>query len=462
MKGFTKNEQIEMKKEGSTAFAWFHASSVNGSVMWMGAVVASYFSVHLTDDLKISAAAASLIMLIASLWDAINDPIMGVIADRTKTKWGRYRPYFLIAPVLITLFGVLIWVNPGFTGNGLFFYVLVTYIGWGMTITMYTMPQYAVLPAVIRDTRRRNMIIAMGAGCCAFAFTMGNTFTPNIVAFLSNLGFNNPYVPYMLVLGALSFISFWGLFATAKEKYLTPIQNENAFGLILIVLKHKEIYPNIIAWIMASMGYGMMFSTSVYYMMYYYERPDLITVYMGVISISALISMSVLMPIFLKVFKTGQKALVVSQVSSIVTYIILFFFGKTNFTFLCIVTFISCALASMQNALVNVLVNDCIDFIQYKDGISANGVVSSIKGFSQKCGSTVVSSGILAILSLAGYIPGAVGQQNESTMFALNFLKFGLPCITGGILICCVAFNPFAKYYEQIDEMKKNMKVMEE
>ena len=457
-----KNRQTEMKKEGSTAFAWFHASSVNGTVMWMGAVVASYFSVHLTDDLKLPAASASLIMLIASLWDAINDPVMGVIADRTKTKWGRYRPYFAIAPILITLFGVLIWVNPGFTGNALFLYVLLTYIGWGMTTTMYTMPQFAVLPAVVRDTQRRNAIIAMGAGCCAVAFTMGNTFTPNITAFLSNLGFENPYVPYMLVLGALSFVSFWGLFATAKEKYLTPIQKENPFRSIAIVLKHKEVYPNIIAWLMASMGYGMMFSTSVYYMMYYYERPDLITIYMGVISVAALISMSVLMPIFLKVFKTGQKALVVSQVSSIVTYIILFFFGKSNFAFLCVMTFISSSLASMQNALVNVLVNDCIDFVQFKDGISANGVISSIKGFSQKCGSTVVSSGILAILSLSGYVPGAVGQQNDTTMFALNFLKFGLPCITGVILILCVAFNPFAKYYDQIDEMKKNMKGIDE
>ena len=457
-----KNRQTEMKKEGSTAFAWFHASSVNGTVMWMGAVVASYFSVHLTDDLKLPAASASLIMLIASLWDAINDPVMGVIADRTKTKWGRYRPYFAIAPILITLFGVLIWVNPGFTGNALFLYVLLTYIGWGMTTTMYTMPQFAVLPAVVRDTQRRNAIIAMGAGCCAVAFTMGNTFTPNITAFLSNLGFENPYVPYMLVLGGLSFVSFWGLFATAKEKYLTPIQKENPFRSIAIVLKHKEVYPNIIAWLMASMGYGMMFSTSVYYMMYYYARPDLITIYMGVISVAALISMSVLMPIFLKVFKTGQKALVVSQVSSIVTYIILFFFGKSNFAFLCVMTFISSALASMQNALVNVLVNDCIDFVQFKDGISANGVISSIKGFSQKCGSTVVSSGILAILSLSGYVPGAVGQQNDTTMFALNFLKFGLPCITGVILILCVAFNPFAKYYDQIDEMKKNMKGIDE
>lgn len=458
----TAKTKAAQEKEGSTAFAWFHATSVSGSAMAIAAVIASYFSVHMTDDLHMAPAAASLIMFIATLWDAINDPMMGVIADRTHTRFGRYRPYFLFAPVLLTLFAVLIWINPGLGATGTFVYVLLTYIGYGMTVTMYTMPQMAVLPAVVRSTQRRNTIIGMGAGVTAAAFTIGNTFTPQIKAFFTGLGFKNPYIPFMLILGGLSFISFWGLFATSKEKYLTPISKDNPMKLIGTVLKHKEVWPNILAWIMASMGYGMMFSTSVYYCMYYLARPDLISMYMGVISIAALVSMVVLMPVFLRVFKTGQKALLVSQALSIACYIILFFTGKSNFVWLCVMTFISVCFAAMQNALVNVLVNDCIDFVMLKDGISANGVISSIKGFAQKCGNTVVTSGILAALGAAGYVAGAVGQQNEATMFTLNFLKFGAPCITGIVLILCVVFNPFQKYYGQIEEMKKNLKSIDE
>lgn len=448
-------------KEDSKAFVWFHASSVNGAAMCMGAVVASWFSVHMTDDLKLAPAAASLIMFIATFWDAVNDPLMGVIADRTNTRWGRYRPYFLAAPILITLFGTLIWVNPHLGPSGTFAYVLLTYIGFGMTSTMYTMPHVAILPAAVSDTGKRNSIIALGASWTAASFTIGNTFTQQITGFFSGLGFRNPYIPFMLILGALSAVSFWGLFATSRERYLTPIKKENPFRSVGLVLKHKEVWPNILAWIMASMGYGMMFSTSVYYMMYYYERPDLITIYMGLISIAALVSMMVLMPLFLRIFKTGQKAIVVSQILSIICYVILFFFGKTSFVFCAVLTFISVSFAAMQNALVNVIVNDTIDFIQLKEGISANGVIASIKGFALKCGNTMVSSGILAVLSLTGYAAGAVGQQNGATMFALNFLKFGAPCITGLILILCVWFNPFAKYYGEIEEMKKKMRQSE-
>lgn len=449
-----------VKDEVGSAFKWFHATSVNGGAMLMAAVIASYFSVYMTDTLKVPAAAASAIMFVATLWDAINDPMMGVIADRTKSRWGRYRPYFIFAPILLTFFATMIWVDWGFKSTSIkIAYVLIMYIGYGMTVTMYTMPQMAILPAAVRSNQQRNMIISMGAGVCAAVFTIGNTFTPNITGFFNSLGFKNGYVTLMLIAGVFAFISFWGLFATSKgkEKYLVDPEAEHPLKGIGRILKYKEVWPNIIAWIMASMGYGMMFSTSVYYMMYYWARPDLITVYMGVISVGALVSMVVLMPIFLKVFKTGQKAILVSQVASAILYIILFFFGKTNFTFLCVLTFFSACTSSMQNALVNVLVNDTIDFIMLKEGKSSNGVISSIKGFAQKCGNTIVSSGILAVLSASGYIAGAIGQQPESTMFALNFLKFGAPTLTGIILIICVVINPMNKYADEIAAMKVKM-----
>jgi len=454
-----KVNQKKSNSEVSTAFKWFHATSLGGSAMIFTAVLASYLSVYMTDTLKIPAATCSVILFIATLWDAINDPIMGIIADNTHTKWGRYRPYFIFAPIFLTFFGTMVWVDWGFASTtAKAVYILIMYIGWGMTVTMYTMPQMAILPAAVKRDQERNLIITMGAGCTAIAFTVGNTFTPNITAFFENKGFSNGYVPYMLIAGALSFVSFWGLFKTSKgqEKYLVEPEKNPLKGLGS-VLRHKEVYPNIIAWICASMGYGLMFSSSVYYMMYYYERPDLIGAYMGVISIGALLSMVVAMPIFLKIFKTGQKALLVSQVTSIILYIILFFFGKSSFTLLCILTFVSSVTSAMQNALVNILVNDTIDFVMYKEGKTANGLVSAIKGFAQKCGTTVSSSGILAILAISGYVAGAIGQQPESAMFALNFIKFGVPCITGLAVILCVVFGPINKYKTKIDEMKAKM-----
>ena len=121
-----ENNSVTKKSEVSTAFKWFHATSVSGSAMLIAAVLASYLSVYMTDTLQIPAATASLIMFIATLWDAINDPMMGVIADNTNTKWGRYRPYFVVAPILLTFFGTMVWVDWGFaTSTAKAIYILI-------------------------------------------------------------------------------------------------------------------------------------------------------------------------------------------------------------------------------------------------------------------------------------------------------------------------------------------------
>jgi len=460
------NLGVKEKSEVGMGFKLFHASSVNGGAMIIAATLASYLSVYMTDTLGIPAATASVIMFIATLWDAINDPMMGIIADRTHSRWGRYRPYFIFAPILLTFFGTMVWVNWGFTSTmAKAVYVLIMYIGYGMTVTMYTMPQMAILPAAVKKDKERNAIITLGAGFCAAAFTIGSSFTGRFTSFFEGIGFSNGYVPYMLICGALAFVSFWGLFIKSKgqEKYLTKVETGNPIKGIGMVLKHKEVWPNIVAWVMASLGYGLMFSSSVYYVMYYLARPDLIETYMLVVSIGALVSMIVAMPIVLKFTGgSGQKSLLISQVATIVCYVILFFFGKTNFVFLCVMTFIATTVSSMQNALVNVLVNDTIDFIQLKEGKSANGLISSIKGFAQKCGNTLTSSGILAVLAISGYVANAVGEQPDSAMFAINMLRFGIPSITGLVLILCVVFGPINKYRGQIQEMKEKMQAADE
>ncbi|MET3557435.1 Na+/melibiose symporter-like transporter [Streptococcus rupicaprae] len=436
-------------------FAFFHATSVSGPAMVIAAAMASFLSIHMTDNLGISATSGALIMLIATLWDAINDPMMGVLADRTKSKWGRYRPYFLPAPLLLTFFATMVWVVPDFSASGKWWYFLLMYIGYGMTVTMYTMPQMAILPAHVKEDRNRNLIISLGAGATAISFTIGSSFGMDIKAwFEATLGVSNGYIPFMLILGALSCVTFWGLFGSAKEKYIEPLPDRPLSEDLKRILKHKELAPFIVVWVLASLGYGLGFAASVYYVMYYWARPDLIGRYMAFTSPAGIISMMVVMPLVLKYLKTAQKALAFSVFASGIFFVALFFFGKTNFILLVVLSFAAAMFSTMQNALVNVLVNDAIDYIQFTEGISANGVISSIKGFAQKCGNALTNSGVLFVLGLVGYVPNAIGQQNEATMFAINFLRFGAPVVIGLIMLLALRFNPVDKHREDIAAMK--------
>ncbi|MCC8101365.1 MAG: MFS transporter [Clostridiales bacterium] len=169
--------------------------------------------------------------------------------------------------------------------------------------------------------------------------------------------------------------------------------------------------------------------------------------------------MMVLMPIFLRKFKTGYQALIVSQILTIACYVILFFTGRLNFWYCCILSFVATAVGAMVNALVNVLVNDTIDFILLKEGKQLNGIVSSVKGFAQKCGNTVTSSGILAIIAVAGFSTdyGIFGQPASATT-SINIARFAVPALVSVVILVIMMFYPLKKYFPEIAAMKEKMR----
>ena len=125
------------------------------------------------------------------------------------------------------------------------------------------------------------------------------------------------------------------------------------------------------------------------------------------------------------------------------------------------VSFIATLFATSSQAFVGMLINDTIDYIQLKEGVSLNGTIAAIKGFAEKCGSTLNSSGVLAMLAVTGYVAGAVGGQPESALMGIRTLRFGIPTITGIIIIICLMFYPVAKHYGEIKKMKDEMKANE-
>lgn len=462
------------KKKGlSKAFVWFHATSVNGGAMAIAATIASYFSLYVQEEIGITAAQLAVILFICTLWDAINDPMMGVICDTMNPRWGRYRTWFTFTPVFLLVDMFLLFSNPGFIQGSVTtkcIYVCVTYMFYGMIVTAYTMPQMAILPAMTLDDQERNDVVAKGAGVCALMFTIASTFSTQLVQIFGS------YRNLMCTYAVFAIISFWGLYKTSEERYVTPkAKGEGGMKQLVFVFRHKEIWPVMIVWCLAAVSYGFMFTSSVYYAQYILagQRVDFATMdeatigatiggtistYMGFISMGALFSMMVLMPIFLKKFKTGYKAMIVSQILTVVCYVLLFFTGRMNFMYCCVLSFIATLVGAMVNALVNVLVNDTIDFIILKEGKQLNGVVSSVKGFAQKCGNTITNSGMLAILAICGFDAqaGPFGQT-PTAITGTNVVRFLVPAIVSAVILVIMIFYPLKKYLPEIAEMKAKM-----
>ena len=464
---------IREEDKVSKKFVWFHATSVNGGAMCIAATIASYFSLYVQETIGITAAQLAVILLICNIWDAINDPLMGVICESTRPKWGRYRTWFIFTPIVLMVDMWFLFSNPAFLAAspmGKCVWTCGWYMLYGMCVTAYTMPQMAILPAMTMSDEIRNDVVAKGAGVCALAFTICSTFATQLVQIFGS------YRTLMLFFSVLAIISFWGLYKYSEEKYVME-SSEGSGGLkqLVYVFRHKTVWPVLLVWVAASVSYGFMFTSSVYYAQYVWAplRVDFATMsedqiggviggtistYMGFISVGALISMMVLMPVFLKIFKSGWKTMLWSQILTVAFYLILFFTGRMNFMYCCVMSFLATLVGAMVNAVVNILVNDTIDYIMLVEGKQLNAVVSSVKGFAQKCGNTMVNSGMLAILAIAHFDAqlGPFGQP-DSAVTATNVVRFLIPAIVSGIIIIVMVFYPIRKYFPQIAEMKAKM-----
>ena len=472
----TKAVKLPNKNEGKlpTAFKWFHATSVNGGAMAIAATIASYFSLYAQETIGITAAQLAVILLICNIWDAINDPLMGVLCESKTTRWGKYRPWFTFTPIILMIDMWFLFSNPSFiqaSPMGKCIWTCGWYMVYGMVVTAYTMPWQAILPAMTLDDDERNKVLTLGAGVCALMFTIASTFSTQLVQIFGS------YRTLMVFYSVFAIISFWGLFVTSEERYVMKNDGDGGLKQLVFVFRHKEVWPVILVWVCASVSYGFMFTSSVYYAQYIWAPirfgaamaaggevdagaiiGGTISTYMGFISVGALVSMMVLMPVFIRFFKTGWKTMLWSQILTVVLYLLLFFTGRMNFMYCCVMSFLATMVGAMVNAVVNIIVNDTIDFVMLKEGKQLNAVVSAVKGFAQKCGTTLVNSGMLFILALAKFDAqlGPFGQR-ESAITATNVVRFLVPAAVSGIIILVMLFYPIRRFFPAIAEMKAKM-----
>lgn len=121
-------------------------------------LVGSFLMLYLTDTLYLAPAFVGILFLVARIWDAINDPIMGMIVDNTRTKYGKFRIWLVVGTLLNSVVFVLLFSSFGLTGTSLYVYVAVMYILYGMTYTVMDVPYWSWLPNLTNDPHEREKV----------------------------------------------------------------------------------------------------------------------------------------------------------------------------------------------------------------------------------------------------------------------------------------------------------------
>ena len=180
---------------------------------------ASYVLYYFQDVLGVSAVAMGVILMAARVFDAFNDPIMGVIVAKTNTKWGKFRPWLMIGTLTNAVILFLMFAAPPkLDGPGLVAYAAVTYILWGVTYTMMDIPYWSMIPAFTKSGKEREGLTTLARSCASVGSAIVIVFTMMIV---HAIGGNNELVgfKYFALIVAILFVVFITITCIAiKEK----------------------------------------------------------------------------------------------------------------------------------------------------------------------------------------------------------------------------------------------------
>lgn len=389
--------------------------------------IGSYLSVFYTDVVGMAPAAASAIMLIAKIWDGVNDPMFGAIAERTNTSKGRFRPYiFYGAPVLAVL-SVLAFTTFG-SGTTAIIYAAVTYIACGMAYTVVNL-SYGSLSTVMttdpEDIAQLNSFRMMGTNLSAVSL---NAITPVLlVKFSGGEQYTaGAYTKCAIIFAICAMPLFYFLYANCKEvirpavsatkvPVSTSIKNVLSNGPLMLIFAIQ---------LLAMTAFFGRMGVVIYYLLYNVQRFDLISAFMSLPSVFTIIGIMATKNFMVKVGK--KKMAAIGYIGSAASLVGIYLVGWTNIPVLlvlhCLYGFF-CFSFPVPMAMVP----DAINYQQDKTGVRADGTSYATVSLSTKFGSAFGVSGALIIMGAMGYVANA--QQTAQAMGGINLtvnLIFGL------------------------------------
>lgn len=415
-------------------------------------IISTYLMLFYTNILGISAFAGGMIMMGTKIWDAVNDPIMGVIADKTKSRWGKYRPYILFVPPLLAIFGVLVFIPVNFSNVGKVTWAAVTYVIMSMLSTAFNIPVLSLMPTLTKNPKERSALATCQTFFTTLAVVLGSTFAYPLIKLLgggsetSNLAKGYPWA--MAVAGIILIASGWTTFISTREEIETTQVESLKITQRFRNLLHKPFAAvegiNFLFTLAMSVGNAM----GSYYVLYVLNNEALLSIYMFIMTI-AMTCVTVIIPSVLKRL-SREKALVMFLLIGIASHVSMFILGDKNIPLLLVLTFVGSACSFAPATIVTIMCTDVSDYTFYRTGRREDGVMYSINNLTAKI-AQAINSGLLGILLSACGFDAALSVQSASTITGLNIMRYLYPIIPfAGAIIFALIYPLKGKMLEDV------------
>jgi GPH family glycoside/pentoside/hexuronide:cation symporter/probable glucitol transport protein GutA len=410
--------------------------------------------VFFTDVFGIGGGAAGLIMMFTRIWDAVNDPMMGVVADRTRTRWGRYRPWLLFLAVPIIIFLALNFSAPDLSPAGKIVYASITYVLMSMAFTAVDIPYWTLPAAMTQDVGKRTAIYTISrTSTTVSSLVVGIVAIPLVIA-LGGGDMARGYFITALVIGVLGAIFYLCGFKLIREHVTPPPVEKFSFSEAARVITQNK--PLLLILLSMFIAFGLTFLRTnmlIYWVQYNIGSLEMVALF-NLLSLPAMILGVAFTPLLTK--KLGQKGLFISTcVWGSVSNFIFFFVGYSNVNAAMVMFFLTSIPTGLLMVLVSSMIANTIEYAEWKTGQRREGLVSSSQTFLAKV-SMAIGGGLSGmVLTMVRYQPNtAQPPETMRTFHIIMTLVTGLGFLLG---IIPMLFNDFndKKYAEIAAELRQ-------
>ncbi len=436
---------------------------------------ASYILYYFQDIMGVSAVAMGVILLVARIFDAFNDPIMGIVVAKTHTRWGKFRPWLLIgtltnAVILFLMFSA----PPSLNGGGLIAYAAVTYILWGVTYTMMDIPYWSMIPAFTRGGREREGLTTLARSCAGVGSALVTIFTMMIVHMLGGDGTEGERTGFrwFAMIVAILFVIF--IFITCisiKEQSTVNMESPSVGQMFKALISNDQAMTVVIAIVLINTAIYITSNLVIYFFKYdfggetWYNSYTLFNMFGGAIQI---LSMMIAYPILRKKM-SNTKIFYITLTSAIIGYFSLLgiaFLGMSNVYVLFVPGFFIFAANGVLQVLTTIFLANTVDYGELKNGRRDESVIFSMQTFVVKLASGIaafVAALCLSINSLSNESTTEAEQTLDLSLNVADSAKMGLrmtmtllPIL--GLFIAILVFR--RKYIltdEKVEELAKEI-----
>ena len=381
-----------------------------------------------TDIFGISAGLVGSIFLSARLVDAFTDPLMGILADKTRTKMGKYRPWIKYMAPFMGLGTFLVFATPEFSITGKIVYAFVTYIFYSIVSTAVNIPYHSLTAQLSEDPDQRTTIAVTKQAFAVPAMIVGSILVLPLVEVLG--GGTTAWAIYGAFAGITTMLAFWVCQIGAKEHDKLELYKDDEGNNTVTKEDLKLIYKNqpllmlLVAFGTDMVAFAAASAVNVYFFIYYLGREDLVPL----VGMMQLGGMLLVFPILTWITKKFGKKNVYLVNTSLLTilFIVWFSVGPDNIPLHLLLAFVTTTLAIVPGTLGWSMVADCVDYAEWKLGKRGAGTVTSLLPFINKLGMAIGGGFVGYFIAYAGY-DGGLSIQPDSAVLAIRQVKFLLP-----------------------------------